>query len=159
MNSCGRRWVRHSWNSAGTTLRWARSPVEPNRTNTAGSGTRPRRSPSRSGFSSGLLAAARRFDSVASRRSRIVRGWSFLGAAGAGVDGAAGAATLAFVFVVMPIAARRGLVSLDRVAAELVTQRCEDTGPVGVVLARPEPRLQAERDDRRGDVLVDRLLD
>ena len=28
-NSWGRRWVRQSWKSAGITLRWARSPVEP----------------------------------------------------------------------------------------------------------------------------------
>ena len=50
MNSCGRRWVRHRWYRAGMTLRWARSPVAPNSTNVAGSGTRSRRRPSRSGF-------------------------------------------------------------------------------------------------------------
>ena len=117
--------------------------MAPNSTKIAGSGTRSRRRPSRSGFSSGFEADARRFVSVASRRSRIVRGASFFaGRPVAGAPGAGGAATLAFVFVV--IAGRRwaGLVGLDRVAAELVAQRGEHLGPVGVVLAGAEPGQQ-----------------
>ena len=74
-NSWGRRFVRQSWYSAGTTLRWARSPVAPNRTRIDGSGTRSRRRPSRSGLSS-VFGAGLRFPSRAIRRSRIVRGAS-----------------------------------------------------------------------------------
>ena len=95
VNSWGSRCVRQSWNSAGMTLRLARSPVAPNSTKAAGSGTRSRRSPSRRGFSRVLVAGARFRVSVARRMSRIVRGASFFagaGAAGAGVAGALAAA-------------------------------------------------------------------
>ncbi len=71
------------------TLRWARSPVAPNSTNVAGSGTRSRRRPSRSGLA-GLVAGGRFLPSDARRRSRIVRGASFF--AGAGAAGASGLA-------------------------------------------------------------------
>src|SRR5262249_13723417 len=148
------RCVRHSWNSAGTTLRWARSPVAPNRTKAAGSGTRSRRRPSRSGFSRPLLLAARRLFSVARRRSRIVRGASFFaGAAVAGAGGSAGGA-LPLVAAI----ARPPLLGLPRMTAELVAQRGQHLAAVGVVLARPEAGLEGEGDDRRRDVPVDRLL-
>jgi hypothetical protein len=45
------------------------------------------------------------------------------------------------------------------VPAELVAERREDLRAVGIVLARAEPGEERERDDRRRDVAVDRLLD
>ena len=65
--------------------------MAPNSRKMAGSGTRSRRRPSRSGLSRGLEAGRRR-DSAASRRSRIVRGASFFGAAGVGATAGAGVA-------------------------------------------------------------------
>src|SRR5512147_254642 len=48
---------------------------------------------------------------------------------------------------------------LDCMPTELISERGEDPGPVGVVLARAEPGLQRQGDDGRGDVAVDCLLD
>src|SRR5215218_9579046 len=47
---------------------------------------------------------------------------------------------------------------LHRMAAALVAERREDPRAVRVFLARPEPGQQRERDDRRRDVVIDRLL-
>ena len=69
--------VRHRWYIAGMTLRWARSPVAPNRTSTDGSGTRSRRRPSRRTFSAALAFAARlpaRFLAQLAHRARRVLG-------------------------------------------------------------------------------------
>ena len=57
------------------------------------------------------------------------------------------------------VAAIDALLGLDCVAAELVAERGEHLGPVRIVLARPEPGQQRQGDDRRRDVVVDRLLD
>src|SRR6186713_1261564 len=107
---------------AGMTLRWARSPVAPNRTTTAGSGTRSSCRPSRRTFSAGL-ARDGRLPICAMRRSFIVSGasLSFLGAAGvAGASGATGVAVfaldalVAFVVVaaVATFAAEAGLAAV-----------------------------------------------
>src|SRR5262245_42622943 len=139
MNSCGSRCVRHRWYSAGSTLRWARSPVAPNSTKVAGSGTRSSRRPSRSGFAAAFAAAARFLPSFASRTWRIVRGASFF-AGGAGCVGLSGAAGRVVVLVaadgrvvvmtVDPSSRMLPLLGLHLVAAELVAQRREDLAAV-----------------------------
>src|SRR5262245_6426963 len=53
----------------------------------------------------------------------------------------------------------RASLGLHLVTAELVPERRQDLRSVAVVLARPEAGQQRERDDRRRDVVVDRLLD
>src|SRR6476469_7666629 len=131
------------------TLRWARSPVAPNRTTIEGSGTRSRRRPSRRTFSTGLARDAR-LPSLASRSSRIVRGASLgRGAGRAGIGWSSGAGSLTgpgsatgaafregFVRVV---ATGRPLLGLDFVPAELVAEGGQDLRSVRVVLTRAEP--------------------
>src|SRR4051812_37296808 len=157
------------------TLRWARSPVAPKSVRIDGSGTRSRRSPSRRTFSVGRAREGRfaARPSRDSRRSRIVRGASLArgeGRAGMGVSDGASVGVPVGVSVGAGVRVRAGarvgvfvpattLLRLDRVAAELVPQGGEDLGPVGVGLARAEPRQQRERDDRGGDVVVDGVLD
>src|SRR5260221_209777 len=73
------------------TLRWARSPVPPNRTRTDGSGTRSRRRPSRRTFS-GTFDRDDLRPWRANRMSSIVRGASLaLGAGRAGIGWSGGA--------------------------------------------------------------------
>src|SRR6186997_862880 len=149
------------------TLRWARSPVAPNSTRIDGSGTRSRRRPSRRTLVSGFAREAR-LPSRARRSSLMVGGSPFgrgSGRAGmfsSGDTTGAGSltltATLAFV-VRRVVATIRPLLGLDFVAAELVAERGEDLGTVGIVLTRPEAGQQRERDDGRRNVVVDRLLD
>ena len=101
--------------------------MAPNSTNVAGSGTRSRRRPSRSGFSAALGALARFLPSVARRRSRIVRGASFFagGAGWVGLSGAAGRVVVlpaagGRVVVMRPIrqvAARTGSLAVEAVEA------------------------------------------
>ena len=47
----------------------------------------------------------------------------------------------------------------DRMAPELISQCGQHLGPVRILLPRPKPRQQRERDHRRGDVSIDGLLD
>src|SRR5580704_17684550 len=42
-----------------------------------------------------------------------------------------------------------------RVPPELIPQGSENLRAVRLVLARSEPRLERQRDDRRGDILID----
>src|SRR6187200_1836804 len=150
------------------TLRWARSPVAPKSTRTDGSGTRSRRRPSRRTLVTGFAREAR-LPSRARRRSLIVSGASLgRGAGRAGIGWSGGASTgagsltltVAFAFVVpRAVATIRPLLGLDFVAAELVAERGEHLCAVRIVLARAEPGQQRERDHRRRDVVVDRLLD
>src|SRR6476620_6349357 len=152
------------------TLRWARSPVAPKSTRIDGSGTRSRRRPSRRTLVTGFAREAR-LPSRAMRRSLMVRGASLgRGAGRAGIGWSGGASTgagsltltlgVALAFVVRRVVATiRPLLGLDFVAAELVAERGEHLGAVRIVLARPEAGQQRERDDRRRDVVVDRLLD
>src|SRR3954447_1230644 len=90
--------------------------------------------------------------------SSAARPW---GAAKAGPGSAGPPAPRA---VPLPLALRaslpstRTLFGLDFVAAELVAERGEDLGAVRVVLAGTEASLERQRDDRRRDVVVDRLL-
>src|SRR6478752_9471463 len=152
------------------TLRWARSPVAPNSTRIDGSGTRSSRNPSRRTFVAGFAREAR-LPSRAMRRSLMVSGASLgRGAGRAGIGWSGGASTgagsltltlgVALAFVVRRVVATiRPLLGLDFVAAELVAERGEHLGAVRIVLARPEAGQQRERDDRRRDVVVDRLLD
>src|SRR6478752_3919585 len=154
------------------TLRWARSPVAPNSTRIDGSGTRSSRNPSRRTFVAGFAREAR-LPSRAMRRSLMVSGASLgRGAGRAGIGWSGGASTgagsltltvgfavvLAFV-VPRVVATIRPLLGLDFVAAELVAERGEHLCAVRIVLARAEASQQRERDDRRRDVVVDRLLD
>src|SRR5829696_9959438 len=124
------------------TFRWARSPVAPKRTSIDGSGTRSRRNPARRSFVSGLGRGA----------GRAGIGWSGGASTGAGSLGL----TLGGRRVVATI---RPLLGLDFVTAELVAERGEHLGAVGILLARTETSQQGERDDRSGDVMVDGLLD
>src|SRR5829696_1945984 len=146
------------------TFRWARSPVAPKRTSIDGSGTRSRRNPSRrsfvSGFGRGGFLPWRE-----SRSSLIVSGASLgrgAGRAGIGWSGGAstGAGSLGLTLGGRRVVATiRPLLGLDFVTAELVAERGEHLGAVGILLARTETSQQGERDDRSGDVMVDGLLD
>src|ERR1019366_8007500 len=138
---------------AGMTLRWARSPVAPNRTNAHGSGTRSRRKPARSGFMSASTLRRRR-DAPSVLSWRAVRA------------GSGGAGTRGGLIGFRPVrpqgrwdAASSCLFGLHGVAAELVAKCRQNLGLVAVVLARPEPVEQGQGDYRRRHVLVDRFLD
>ncbi len=47
---------------------------------------------------------------------------------------------------------------LHRVPSELIPQRGQNLRAIGFRLARAKPRLQGQRDDRRGDVLINGCL-
>src|SRR5207248_1676094 len=81
------------------------------------------------------------------------------GAAGDRLGGLGGA----FVAIATPTALPRtrtysDSLGLHRVAAELVPKGGQHLRAVRIVLARAEPGLEGERDDRRRDVVVDCLL-
>src|SRR6185312_3354674 len=104
--------------------------------------------------------------SRARRSSLIVSGASLgRGAGRAGIGWSGGASTGAGSFTLTLLVRRRvvatirPLLGLDFVAAELVAQRGEHLGAVGIVLARAEPGQQRERDHRCRDVVVDGFLD
>src|SRR5918993_4894383 len=120
------------------TFRWARSPVAPNRTRIDGSGTRSSRKPSRRTFVC-CFGRGGFLPSRARRSSLIVSGSSFGrgdGRAGIGWSGGAsigaGSLVLTLVVRVRVVATIRPLLGLDFVTAELVAERGEHLGAVGI---------------------------
>ena len=148
------------------TLRWARSPVAPNRTRHA----RVRDALEAEALAERVVVGpGRRLalalagePEVAHRPRRVLgprRGVGLLVRARsrARPSGASGSAD---VFAPLRDRGRSSdSLGLHRVAAELVAERGEDLRAVGVVLARAEAGQQRQGDDRRRDVVVDRLLD